>query len=95
MVVRKKLDNLSLKGIFHAKEDELNSLEIRFLKMNFEFKQFYFYYFFIWDFGLLQIYPQKNLVLEIRLILKKESWFIRIAEHVMDVEFCSAELGTP
>jgi len=37
MIVRKKLDNLSLEGIFHAKKDELNSLEIRFLKMNFEF----------------------------------------------------------
>jgi len=45
MVVRKKLDNLSLKGIFHVKKDELNSLKIRFFKMNFEFKQFYFYYF--------------------------------------------------
>ena len=36
MVVRKKLDNLSLEGIFHAKKNELNSLKIIFLKMNFE-----------------------------------------------------------
>ena len=42
MVVRKKLDNSSLEGIFHAMEDELNSLKIIFLKTNFEFKQFLF-----------------------------------------------------
>jgi len=37
-VVKKKLDNLSLGGIFHAKKDELNNLRIRFLKINFKFK---------------------------------------------------------
>ena len=37
MVVRKKLDNLSLgENFLYAKEDELNSLKIIFLKMNFE-----------------------------------------------------------
>ena len=37
-VVEKKLDNLSLGGIFHAKKDELNNHRIRFLKINFKFK---------------------------------------------------------
>jgi len=38
MVVRKKLDNLNLgENFLYAKEDELNSLKIIFLKMNFEF----------------------------------------------------------
>ena len=38
IVVRKKLDNLSLgENFLYAKEDELNSLKIIFLKMNFEF----------------------------------------------------------
>ena len=34
--VRRKLDNLNLEGIFHTKVDDLNSLKIIFLKINFE-----------------------------------------------------------
>ena len=36
IVVKRKLDNLNLEGIFHAKVDELNNLKIIFLKINFE-----------------------------------------------------------
>jgi len=36
IVVKRKLDNLNLEGIFHTKVDDLNSLKIIFLKINFE-----------------------------------------------------------
>ena len=36
IVVKRKLDSLNLEGIFHTKVDDLNSLKIIFLKINFE-----------------------------------------------------------
>ena len=36
IVVKRKLDNLNLEGISHTKVDDLNSLKIIFLKINFE-----------------------------------------------------------
>ena len=64
MVVRKKLDNLSLgENFLYAKEDELNSLKIIFLKMNFENEFWIIWFLFVWDFGLLQYDAQVMLEL--------------------------------
>ena len=46
IVVKRKLDNLNLEGISHTKVDDLNSLKIIFLKINFE-NEFWIYMVFI------------------------------------------------
>ena len=46
IVVKRKLDNLNLEGISHTKVDDLNSLKIIFLKINFE-NEFWIYTVFI------------------------------------------------
>jgi len=46
IVVKRKLDNLNLEGISHTKVDDLNSLKLIFLKINFE-NEFWIYMVFI------------------------------------------------